>query len=42
MNTVFGDWINNIDTLNADFLSGQPFEHIVIDNFFNNTYISNQ
>ena len=29
----FGNWINNVDTLREEFLSGKPFENVVIDNF---------
>lgn len=34
----FGDWINNIDSLKSDFLNALPFEHVVIDNFLNESY----
>lgn len=34
----FGDWINNTEKLQHDYLNAQPFEHIVIDNFLNIEY----
>lgn len=34
----FGDWINNIDKLREEFLSGKPFENVVIDNFLEESY----
>jgi len=35
---IFGPWINDIDNLKQKFLSGQPFEHVVIDNFLEASY----
>jgi Rps23 Pro-64 3,4-dihydroxylase Tpa1-like proline 4-hydroxylase len=37
-NQYFGDWINNIEELKDKFINAQPFEHIVIDNFLDNSY----
>ena len=37
-NNIFGDWINNIDNLSKEFLSGKPFENVVIDNFLEESY----
>jgi len=34
----FGDWTSKIDELKTAFLSGEPFEHIVIDNFLSDEY----
>jgi len=34
----FGDWINNIDSLNSKFINAEPFDHIVIPNFLNKEY----
>jgi hypothetical protein len=34
----FGNWINNIVNLSEEFLSGKPFENVVIDNFLNESY----
>ena len=34
----FGNWINNVDTLREEFLSGKPFENVVIDNFLEESY----
>jgi Rps23 Pro-64 3,4-dihydroxylase Tpa1-like proline 4-hydroxylase len=34
----FGDWINDVEVLKKKFLNAIPFEHIVIDNFLNETY----
>jgi len=33
----FGDWINNISSLNKNFSEAIPFDHLVIDNFLNET-----
>lgn len=34
----FGDWTQNIDSLREQFLSGKPFENLVIDNFLDSSY----
>jgi hypothetical protein len=34
----FGDWTKNIDNLKHNFLNAEPFEHIIIDNFLENSY----
>ena len=34
----FGDWVYNLDELKETFINATPFEHIVIDNFLNETY----
>jgi Rps23 Pro-64 3,4-dihydroxylase Tpa1-like proline 4-hydroxylase len=34
----FGNWIVDTKKLQNQFISGIPFEHIVIDNFLNDTY----
>jgi Rps23 Pro-64 3,4-dihydroxylase Tpa1-like proline 4-hydroxylase len=34
----FGTWIKDISNLREQFLSGQPFENIVIDNFLEDSY----
>jgi len=34
----FGDWTQNIQKLNEDFSHASPFEHIVIDNFLEESY----
>lgn len=34
----FGNWVNNIDVLKNKFLNAIPFEHVVIDDFLNDTY----
>jgi hypothetical protein len=41
MNDTFGNWINDIDNLNYIFNNNKdsPFEHIIIENFFNNEYV---
>jgi len=36
--SFFGNWTNNISSLRKQFLSGQPFENIVIDNFLEDSY----
>lgn len=36
--TIFGDWINNIESLNLSFRTAKPFPHLVIDNFLNTSY----
>jgi hypothetical protein len=38
METLFGDWIYNLKELHTQFISAQPFEHVVIPNFFNETF----
>ena len=40
-NKIFGSWINNLEQLNKSFNKALPYEHIVIDNFLNDEYISN-
>jgi len=34
----FGDWINNVETLQPQFDTAKPFEHIIIPNFLNESY----
>lgn len=34
----FGNWINNTDILTHQFITANPFEHIVIDNFLEDSY----
>jgi Rps23 Pro-64 3,4-dihydroxylase Tpa1-like proline 4-hydroxylase len=34
----FGDWINHTEEIKTQFLSGLPFENIVIDNFLEQSY----
>jgi Rps23 Pro-64 3,4-dihydroxylase Tpa1-like proline 4-hydroxylase len=34
----FGSWTNDISSLRDKFINALPFEHIVIDNFLNQTY----
>jgi hypothetical protein len=34
----FGNWTNNIDELKISFINGEPFEHVVIDNFLSDDY----
>jgi Rps23 Pro-64 3,4-dihydroxylase Tpa1-like proline 4-hydroxylase len=34
----FGNWTKNLHELKSNFLNAYPFEHIVIDNFLNDTY----
>lgn len=34
----FGDWINNVDELKAQYISNSPFDNIVIDNFLEDSY----
>ena len=34
----FGDWIHKIDDLKEQFLSGKPFENVVIDDFLEDSY----
>jgi Rps23 Pro-64 3,4-dihydroxylase Tpa1-like proline 4-hydroxylase len=40
MKDIFGNWINNTDNLNKQFISAEPYEHIIIDNFFNEEYLN--
>ena len=40
MDIVFGKWITELDVLNKSFISGIPYEHVVIDNFFDEKYLS--
>ncbi len=34
----FGNWTRNIDELKTSFINGEPFEHVVIDNFLSDDY----
>lgn len=34
----FGNWINDINKLKDSFLNSSPFEHIIIDNFLEESY----
>ena len=34
----FGNWTQNIDKLKEQYLNADPFEHIVIDNFLEESY----
>jgi Rps23 Pro-64 3,4-dihydroxylase Tpa1-like proline 4-hydroxylase len=34
----FGNWVNETNVLKDKFLNSQPFEHIVIENFLNESY----
>jgi len=34
----FGDWTKSVDILSSKFLNAEPFEHIIIDNFLDETY----
>jgi Rps23 Pro-64 3,4-dihydroxylase Tpa1-like proline 4-hydroxylase len=36
--SYFGDWTQNINKLSEQFLSGKPFENLVIDNFLDSVY----
>jgi len=38
INKYFGKWINNIEELNKSFISGLPYENIIIDNFLLEDY----
>lgn len=38
INEYLGSWTNNIDNLKNRFLSAEPFEHVIIENFLNNDY----
>lgn len=35
---MFGSWVNNLGNLCESFKTAQPYSHVVIDNFFNDTY----
>jgi hypothetical protein len=35
---MFGSWIQNISSLSTEFQTNIPFEHVVIDNFFEESY----
>lgn len=35
---IFGDWIHDINTYSQRFNTGVPFEHVVIDHFFNSIF----
>ena len=34
----FGNWVNNIETLQNNFLNAIPYENIIIDDFLNEEY----
>jgi len=34
----FGEWVNNLEELNQKFNNTKPFEHVVIDNFLEESY----
>lgn len=34
----FGEWKNNTKELNEKFVSGKPYEHVLIENFFTNEF----
>lgn len=34
----FGDWTNNIEHLNKQFINAKPFEHVIIPNFLSDEY----
>ena len=36
---IFGSWVKNLDELSLKFKTAEPFENIVIDNFFNLDFI---
>jgi len=38
INEFFGDWVNNTALLRDDFINGEPFESIIIDNFLEASY----
>jgi Rps23 Pro-64 3,4-dihydroxylase Tpa1-like proline 4-hydroxylase len=35
---MFGPWIHHLDELRSEFQKNQPFEHVVIENFFEESY----
>lgn len=35
---MFGSWVRDIDLYSQKFQTGEPFEHVVIDNFFDPEY----
>lgn len=37
---MFGDWIYNTSELNNKFNNGQPYQHVIINNFFSEEYIN--
>jgi len=39
MNEIFGEWINNLDSLSFKYKNAQPYPHIIIPNFLNKTFI---
>ena len=39
INSKFGNWINNIDSLEKKYSKSLPFNHIIIDDFLNEKYI---
>lgn len=38
MFSIFGSWIQNVKILNNEFISAKPFEHVIIDEFFNTKF----
>ena len=39
MNEIFGEWINNLDSLSFKYKNAQPYPHIIIPDFLNKTFI---
>jgi len=35
---MLGNWINHIDELRGQYLNAKPFEHVIIENFFDNDF----
>jgi Rps23 Pro-64 3,4-dihydroxylase Tpa1-like proline 4-hydroxylase len=38
---VFGDWIHHVEKLHEKFKNGQPYEHVVVPNFFSTEMANN-
>jgi len=41
MNSLFGDWVDNINNLSKDYITNKPYPYVIIPNFLNKTFIDN-
>lgn len=41
MDSLFGDWVNNIKELSNEYITIKPYPYIIIPNFLNESFINN-